>query len=248
MRRRARHAARSSFLVATIAVALPGLALAQAPGETAAAAPDTQAVPEAPAAQAASSAALHAPAEMQALDVAVPAQQAAVSMSVSVDEKHEGFALGGSLLTTGLGVGAMIVGIGSDNGALGVAGFTAAVIGPSFGHFYAGEIGRGLTQAGVRAGAAAMTVGGVAWAVAGFLDCLSLFGEEADCSPIHLGAPLLIAGGVGLGAGSMIHSIQDSPRAVRRYNAKARQLMLTPAPMAGPDHSTGFGLQLGGQF
>jgi hypothetical protein len=255
-RSRARHAARSFSLIATVAfsLGLPGLARAQAPGEVAPqAAPDTRAMPDAPAAQApaASPGALHAPAGMQAPDADAPATaQPMASMTVSVDEKHAGFALGGALVTTGLGIGAMIAGISSDNGALGLAGFTATLLGPSFGHFYAGEIGRGLTQTGVRAGAAIMTVGGMAWALVGFFDCVDFSGEDSDCSPLHLGAPLLIAGGLGLGAGSIIQSIHDAPRAAGRYNARARarRLQITAVPVTGPDHSTGLGLQLGGQF
>lgn len=50
--------------------------------------------------------------------------------------------------------------------------------------------------------------------------------------------------------GPAIYSIVDSPRAARRHDRRARelQLLLTPAPMAGPDRSSGLGLYLGGRF
>jgi hypothetical protein len=247
-----RRAARSFFLIATVAIslALPGLARAQAPGQTAApqAAPDTQAMPDAAAPQApAASPATQAPAQMQALVVETPAQ-AGVTMTGRLDEKHAGFALGGALVTTGLGLGVMVAGIGGDNGALGLIGFTTALVGPSFGHFYAGEYGRGLVHTGVRLGAAAMTAGGAAWTVFALFDCVDWGGEEDDCSPLHAAAPLVLAAGLGLGAGSIISSIRDAPRAVHRHNARTRQLLITPAPIVGPDHSAGVGLQLGARF
>jgi len=261
-RNHGQHVARSSFLVATVAMslALPGLAQAQAPGEADApqtapeadapqTAPETQAMPDAPETQApAASPATQVPARMQPLVVETSAQPA-VTMTGRLDEKDAGFALGGSLLTTGLGLGVMIAGIGGDNAALGVVGFTAAVVGPSFGHFYAGEYGRGLAQSGVRLGAAAMVAGGAAWTVFALFDCVEWGDEErGDCSPLHAAAPLVVLAGVGLGAGSIISSIQDAPKAVHRHNARTRQLVLTPAPIVGPGHSAGVGLQLGGRF
>jgi hypothetical protein len=50
------------------------------------------------------------------------------------------------------------------------------------------------------------------------------------------------------GTGSAFYSVLDAPRAARRHNATAQQSMLTPAPVAGPDRSTGFGLHLSGRF
>jgi hypothetical protein len=244
-----RRAARSFFLIATVAIslALPGLARAQAPGQAAApqAAPETQAMPDAAAPQApAASPATQAPAQMQALVVETPAQ-AGVTMTGRLDEKHAGFALGGALVTTGLGLGVMVAGIGGDNGALGLIGFTTALIGPSFGHFYAGEYGRGLAHTGLRAGAVVMTVAGAAWTGSLLLGCA--FGDESDCNG-NPAAPLLLVGGAVLSAGSIIYSIYDAPRAAHRHNARSRQLLITPAPIVGPDHSAGVGLQLGARF
>ena len=222
MRSHGRRAAWSFFLVATVAIslALPGLARAQAPDEAAApqAAPDAQAM------------------------------QPVVNMTGRVDEKHSGFALGGSLVTTGLGLGAIIAGLSdgddgeSASSALALAGLTVVVIGPSFGHFYAGEYGRGLALTGVRAGALTMMAFGT-----GICFFESIF--EPDCDSSTTGS-LLITGGLVLGVGSIVYSIYDAPRATHRHNARARarQLLITPAPMVGPDHSTGIGLQLDGQF
>lgn len=256
-----RRAARSSLLIATIAIslALPGLARAQAPAAPAPqaapgtqapveavpalAAPEMQTLPDAPPPQAVPG--------TQGLPDAIPAQapgaQPMVHVVGWVDEKDPGVAVSGSLLVTAAGIGTMVVGLGTDNGALGLAGFTATLLGPSFGHFYAGEYGRGLAHSGLRLGATVMTVAGAAWTGSLLLGCA--FGDDSDCGG-SVGAPLLLVGGVVLGGASIVHSIQDGPRAVRRYNerARARQLRITPAPIVGPDHSAGLGLQLGGRF
>lgn len=221
-----RRAARSSLLIATVALslALPGLARAQAPTEAAPA----QAMPEPLPAQA-------------------PGAQPVIHMAGWVDEKDPGVAISGSLLVTAAGIGTMVVGIGTDNGALGLIGFTTTLLGPSFGHFYAGEYGRGLMHSGLRLGATAMTIAGAAWTGSVLLGCA--FGDDSDCNG-SVGAPLLLVGGVVLGGASIVHSIKDGPRAVQRYNekARARQLRITPAPVVGPDRSAGLGLQLGGRF
>lgn len=191
-------------------------------------------------------------ARLQVMGGETPAQapaQPVVHVTGRVDEKSAGLALGGSLVTTGLGLGVMIAGIGSDNGALGLVGFSAALIGPSFGHFYAGEYGRGLVHTGVRAGAAVMTVAGFWWSVDGFIDCLFSSGDEIGCNA-NPTAPLLLAGGLVLGTGSIVYGIYDAPKAAHRHNARARarQFSIMPAPITGPERSTGVGLRLGGQF
>lgn len=71
-------------------------------------------------------------------------------------------------------------------------------------------------------------------------------------APTGVGVGLFVAGGGYTAAllGPAIYSIVDSPRAARRHDRRARelQLLLTPAPMAGPDRSSGLGLYLGGRF
>lgn len=207
-----------SILITWIALALPGVARAQEPVTPAPLAPPRMQAPPAP-----------------------PAQSIA-STSAMPDDKNPDTALGVSLLGTAAGVGLMMAGAKSDTTTLGLVGLATVVVGPSFGHFYAGEAGRGLTQSAVRAGSfGVMLVGGI-WLLA---DCLSLSGEPCDAGP---GPALLMAAGLVVGTSSAAYSIYDAPRSARRRNVEARRLVLAPAPMAGPDHSSGFGLHLGGRF
>ncbi|HWN68217.1 MAG TPA: hypothetical protein VNM90_11315 [Haliangium sp.] len=174
--------------------------------------------------------------------VARPAQ--AVSSPTAVPGgKNPATAFNAAVLGTAAGFGMVVVGARTDSSTLGLTGLALTVVGPSFGHFYAGETGSGLTQIGLRAGSVGAMVGGTIWLLA---ECLTFFDEE-ECSP-GPGPALLIAGGLAVGTGSTLYSIFDAPRAARRQNARAPRLVLAPAPVIGPDHSSGFGLQLGGQF
>lgn len=184
---------------------------------------------------------LSAPARAQPQPPAVAASGAAP------DQRSPATALQLSLLGTGVGFGMMAAGARWELGGLSLAGFAVTLVGPSVGHFYAGETGRGLAHTGLRAGAVTAIAAGALW---GFLGCLDLYGEDTcELSP---GATALVAGGVVVGAGSMIYSLYDAPRAARRHNARARRLVLVPAPMAGTVQSSGFGagfgLHLGGRF
>lgn len=159
------------------------------------------------------------------------------------DERSPATAFELSLLGTGAGFGMMAAGARWNLDGLSLAGFAVTLVGPSAGYFYAGETERGLAHTGLRAGAVAAVIAGAAW---GLFDCFDLAGEDTcDFSP---GATVLIAGGVVAGLGSTIYSLVDAPRAARRHNARARRLMLAPAPVAGAGQVSGFGLQLAGQF
>ena len=71
-------------------------------------------------------------------------------------------------------------------------------------------------------------------------------GGDADSSPI---SDVLTSAGFALLAGSTIWSIADAGWAARRTSKERRRaLMILPSPLAGPDHSTGYGLSLGGSF
>lgn len=181
---------------------------------------------------------------------AQPQSPAVASSGAVPDEKSPATALQLSLLGTGAGFGMMVAGARWDSSGLSLAGFAVTLIGPSAGHFYAGEAGRGLAHTGLRAGAVGAILAGATW---GFFDCFDLYGEDTcEFSP---GATALIVGGVVLGAGSTIYSLYDAPRAARRHNARERRLFLVPAPMAVQSSGqssgagdTGFGLHLGGSF
>lgn len=174
---------------------------------------------------------------------AQPRPPAIASSSGGPAEKSPATALNLALLGTGTGFGMMVAGGRWKLDGLSLAGFAVTLIGPSAGHFYAGENGRGLAHTGLRVSAVAAILVGAVW---GLGDCLGDTDEDTcDLSP---GATAAIAGGVVVGLGSMVYSLYDAPRAARRHNARARQLYVVPAPMAGTGQSSGFGLQLGGRF
>lgn len=161
--------------------------------------------------------------------------------AADADEKRPLVALGLPILSTSLSV----VFLFSGNEALAGTGAVLFVAGPSVGHLYAGESRNAMIHSGVRAVAAVATITGILHLLIS-PDCDSF---DARC-PMPLGTSLLIFGGFAVGTGSAIYSVVDAPFAARRHNreVRARQLFITPAPMVGPDHSTGLGLQLGGRF
>jgi hypothetical protein len=215
-----------SILVASLALVCPGLARAQDQVTPAPLAPPSlQPPPAAPATQPP----LVAPAQTVASTSAVPEGKSPVT------------ALSLSMLGTAAGVGMMAVGSGTDSGGLGLLGVATIVVGPSLGHFYAGETERGLALTGVRAGGGGVMVAGAFWLL---LECFPFLTEcEGGAGPA-----IVMSTGLAVVAGSALYSIYDAPRAARRQNARARRLVLTPAPVVGPDHSSGFGLHLSGRF
>jgi hypothetical protein len=163
--------------------------------------------------------------------------------------KSPGKALALSLVSTGLGVALMAATDGDDVGAVGGVGALLAFVGPNVGHLYAGDNTTAATQIGVRAGASGAAIVGGIWYL--FSSCsLGLFGEPGGCDAPPPGAAALMIGGAVVSGASTVYSIYDAPRAARRTNAKirARQLMLTPAPVAGPDGTSGLGMHVTGRF
>lgn len=220
----------SAVLVVAVALGLAGVAHAQEPGN-----PDRRPAPLAPPA-------VPAPSAPPAQDPPVHAAQGVSAASAVPDDKNPTTAFALSALGTAAGVGLMVVGDDMDSDTVSLMGLATIVVGPSFGYFYAGESERGLVQSAVRAGSVGALLAGALWF---FSECFSLSGET--CEP-GAGPPILLATGVVVGASSAFYSIYDAPRAARRQNARARRLVLAPAPLAGPDQSSGFGLHLAGQF
>lgn len=168
----------------------------------------------------------------------------AASPSPPADDGEDvspGAAFGLSLAGTAVGWGGLLIAAEVDSPALGWVAVGGILVGPSLGHFYAGEVRRGLGHTAIRVGAGAIFVVGAVTTVS---DCL--FTEENECegSP----GPLIMLGGAVLGAGSTIYSLVDAPRAATRANQKRRNLLITPAPVVGPDRSTGLGLLVGSSF
>jgi hypothetical protein len=160
---------------------------------------------------------------------------------VDSEEVSPAAAFGLSLAGTAVGWGGLLVAAEVDSQALGWVAVGGILVGPSLGHFYAGEVGRGLGHTGIRLGAGAIFVVGAAITVS---DCL--FTEEGECDGSS--GPLVMLGGAALGAGSTIYSIVDAPRAATRANQMRRRLVITPAPVVGPERSTGLGLLVGSSF
>ncbi|HEY8144037.1 MAG TPA: hypothetical protein VIG06_15230 [Kofleriaceae bacterium] len=162
-------------------------------------------------------------------------------------EKSPALAFSLSLLGTGAGVAALVAASHVDRGEyVGAAGLAVLVVGPSLGHIYAGEPDRGVRHAAVRLGAVATMVTGLA--VVFSSPCA--FGSEQECPETReeIGLGIFVAGAL-LGAGSAIYSIVDAPLAARRTNRRSTSsATLLPAPIIGPDRSTGFGLLLGGSL
>ena len=156
-------------------------------------------------------------------------------------DRSPAVALGLSLAGTAVAYGSLFAAAEADSEALGWVAFGGMMVGPSLGHFNAGDVGRGLGHSGIRLGAAGIFVAG---ALVAFDDCF--FTEEEECD--GSAGPLIMLGGGLLGVGSTIYSIVDAPRAARPSNATKQRVLITPAPVVGPDRSTGFGLQLGSSF
>jgi hypothetical protein len=157
------------------------------------------------------------------------------------EEVSPAAAFGLSLAGTAVGWGGLLMAAEVDSEALGWVAVGGILVGPSLGHFYAGEVGRGLGHTGIRLGAGAIFVVGAAIT---FSDCF--FTEEEECDGSS--GPLIMLGGAALGAGSTIYSIVDAPRAATRANQKRRRFVITPAPLVGPERSTGLGLLVGSSF
>lgn len=128
----------------------------------------------------------------------------------------------------------------SEDGAVALAlvGFSLATIGPSTGHFYAGETGRGVGSIGVRMGGiAAMGLGAT-------MLCILCDDEESDRSADRGVALILL--GMGVYAGATIYDFIDAPRAARRTNRR-RAVVATPTVLRGPDGAAP-GFVVGGAF
>lgn len=139
------------------------------------------------------------------------------------------------LLMIGTAVG---LGDGTPEGhmPLYLAGMTGTFIGPSIGHWYAGEVGTaGLLGRGLGAGLI-----GVGAAMS--LNCLG--SPDASCEPDRAGEVIAVAG-IALYAGSTIYDIATAGRAAKRWNLA--HVQVAPTLVGGAGHST-LGLGISGRF
>lgn len=168
--------------------------------------------------------------------LAAPASPAAPAPQESTGDKDPGVATLLSIAGTVVPSALVLSAAGTENGSAGLflAGLLGMELGPSLGHWYAGDyLTAGL---GMRAGGTALLVVGLGEA----LQCLDV--NDGSC---HSGgeAPLLI--GAGLFVTGSIYDIATAGRAANQWNKE--HLRLAPTMISSAGHST-VGVGLGGSF
>ncbi len=143
----------------------------------------------------------------------------------------ETVALAAPLIATAASAGLLVVGAENDIDDLVVAGAIGLFVGPSLGHVYTRDWGGALIGTGVRAA-------GVGIVAFGFLELLA---DEDGESKTGIDAGVFVTLGSLTYLGGVIYSIVDAPYSANRANNERQQFTLTPAPIQGPDRSTGWG-------
>lgn len=144
--------------------------------------------------------------------------------------------LTGYLVPTVAGVTMLFLGRRDDVRMAGmVMGGIGATFGPSLGHFYAGNVGRGILTSLGRGGAITGSV---------FLCLFGVFSEGRDNEGLIAGGAILAAGAFALTLWDLI----DAPAAARRANA--RRGLVAVSPIVGRDQAgaTLGGLAVSGRF
>lgn len=151
-------------------------------------------------------------------------------------------ALGSTFAPVGAGVGMILAGDGDVDLAGALLIGAGALIGPSLGHFYANEWGRGLATVGLRALGA---LGGFGLTGLGFVFA---FGQM----PAAGVACLVGAAALGLTTlGLAIYDFVDAADAARRYNRKQRvrrRLAIAPTLSKTASGRQRYGVALTGTF
>lgn len=150
-------------------------------------------------------------------------------------------------VATGLAIGGTLGGFAlaaaagdQESEALGWVALGVVTIGPAAGHFYAGEIGHGVTTSAIRAGAAAAFV-------TGFNMSFCLF-ECADRSVDQRRVGTVLAwAGVGIYTASIIYDVVDAHQAADRAN-RQYATAAAPAMLTTPDGGHAPGMVLAGSF
>jgi hypothetical protein len=155
------------------------------------------------------------------------------------DDKSPGTALALSIGVTVAGAGMTFAGVESDSQALGLSGLAIATLGPTTGHWYAGDLFTwGLAARVVGAGVFAIGVGG--------LD----FGIDAPSNTTNdnTTAAILMISGALLAGGGAAYDIVTAPRAVREHNARSAAAALGPTLLRDARGDAAPGLALVGSF
>jgi hypothetical protein len=123
-----------------------------------------------------------------------------------------------------LGAGLIVAGIVAEQPTVGLSGVGVLTVGPSIGHYYTGDVGRGLLTTGVRAaGFTVMTLGALA---------SSCFDDS--CGQDDLSGELAMAGGALLVVGATVYDIVDARPSARRHRSAVTETptLLPSAPAA----------------
>lgn len=155
-----------------------------------------------------------------------------------IDARYSaGLALTAPIVATAASVALVSLGSSEDSDGLVKMGLVGLAIGPSLGHIYTKDYRGVLIGSGLRIGGGLAVAAGAAIAVGSSLGA----GDGSGAAPL-----LLVGGAAALGG--TIYSIVDAPFSARRANEKHRQMSVTPAPIQGPLHTTGWGANLSMKF
>ncbi len=140
-----------------------------------------------------------------------------------------------------------------EHGGVVLGGMAMMLIGPSAGHFYAGENGHGIKMTLLRTGAALVLGAGL---ISNFSAACDVAADEngngGSCGPTRedreTGRRMVWLGGATLVAATL-YDLWDAHNAAHRANVReARRWSIAPSIMAGASGANVPGLTLGGQF
>lgn len=154
-----------------------------------------------------------------------------VSLSSQDPEPRGGKSPGTALALSALGT-AVPMGIGATSEGPAVAGLFLGglILGPALGYVYAGEVGYGLTHAGIRLGVLGATYGGML-AICSAAECGLIFGG-GDPGATTAAAAVGLAG-LGVITGLAVWDIVRVDNRVRARNGRRARLAVGPAFIPG---------------
>jgi hypothetical protein len=167
---------------------------------------------------------------------------ATLSETETVETYSTGIAQATPLLLTAASASAIVVGVSTENELLAYAGVVGVLVGPSMGHVYTQDWRGALIGTGLRVAGTGLVVAGAAAALG------STYAHEEDDTSGDGGAAVLMLGGALTFVGGTIYSIVDAPHSAERANKRQGNLSLSPAPIQGPDRSTGWGAMIQATF
>jgi len=151
------------------------------------------------------------------------------------------------------GLAVMSAGAQRESGEVFLTGAALMVIGPSAGHFYAGETGHGVKMSLLRTGAALVFGVGVISQITGVCDvAVGENGEGGGCghsrTDRETGEKLLWIGG-GAFVAATLYDFWDAHNAAHRANVRAaRRYTIAPSIMGSASGTRVPGIVLAGQF